>query len=426
MTDLPDVSPIEHQGAIDWAHSVQARQAERLMGSLARDWNGKRADPAHTDRLIRAACEGGMPDELVEQMFNQPRGEKLSEFDEPDVRRSNSVLVDTLTRTMTEAGMATGGRRLMVSSLASGQVNALCAANSWDEKHYHIFVDADLMVFCHSVAKLVAECLVRGNPASGEASLDPELVSRNARSAELQHRAADLFGATVLYGTPRASEPWAPSAAAMPLVGLLSPALTSFPLAHELGHLHLGHLDAEQTQTAEVEGFEDLVASIYAHEDEFQADAVGSVVTFQTTLRLEVPNIYTALAPYIFLKAVEILDACFEIFEGQKGVMSFTHPSATDRSRAIRRVIALHLAYHQSGAMLPAALNAVDRIMHWLLFAAVTSLQQLKDQGRTPRERVRLRAAEEGAGVRILGLVPPAALAAGAGAGPAIDETAAS
>ena len=406
MADTNDISDLEHQGAIDWAHSIQARQAESLMGKIAREWTGMDADPAHTDRLIRAALEGGLPQHLVDKMFNRGDLEKISEFDEPDVRRSTSALVDILTKTMTDAEMKTGGRKLMVSSLASGQVNALCATNSWDEKHYHIFVDADLTVFCHSIAKLFAECLVRNNPFPGEASLDPVLVADNIRDPELQKRAADLFCSAVMRGTPRASEPWPPGPAAMMLVGLLSPALNMFPIAHELGHLHLGHLEAEQTRQIGVEGLEDLVASVYSHEDEFQADVVGSIVSMQTTIRLRIPHIYTALAPYIFLKSVETLDACFEVFGGQAGAMSFTHPSATERARKIRDAIAMQLRYHNTGKSFPAAVRVVDIISDGMRVAAVMNLRRLRSQGRVPRERIRLRVAENGTDVRILGLFP--------------------
>ena len=65
-------------------------------------------------------------------MFAQPAIEKLTEFDEPEVRYSSATLVDMLTKTMVDATMDVGERALLVWSLATGQVNALCAANSWD------------------------------------------------------------------------------------------------------------------------------------------------------------------------------------------------------------------------------------------------------------------------------------------------------
>lgn len=406
MSEQIEVSEIEHQGAVDWAHSIQARQAESLAGHIARQWTGNDSNPAHTEQLKAAALSSGLPQEAVERMFARAKLEKISEFDEPDVRHSTSGLVESLTKTMAEAGMSTGGRRLMISSLASGQVNALCATNSWDEKHYHIFVDSDLTVFCNSIAKLLAETLVRGSFSKGEANLDPELIGRNIRLPELQERAADLFCSAVLRGTPRASKPWAPSSAAVPLVMSLSSATTTFPIAHELGHLNLGHLEADDTRRISVEGIDDLVASVYSHEDEFAADTIGAIVALQTFIRLGVANIYVALAPYIFLKSVETLDACFEVFDQKAGAMSFTHPGAGERARRLRAVIAAHLRYHNTGEVLPLAMRAVDIIMHWILFASVTNLERLKAEGRVPQERVRLRMIERDGDTRILGLLP--------------------
>jgi hypothetical protein len=390
------------QGARDWAHSVQKRQAETLMAAVAREAGTSEMDLAYRQRLVDVARAAGVDEAISAKLAERAKLEKVSEFDEPDVRHVSDELVAVLTRTMAEAKMSTGGRELLVSSLASGQVNALCATNSWDDSYYHIFVDADLTVFCNSIAKLVAECLVRDNMATGEVGLDPEQIADNVMADDIQKRAADLFCSTVLRGTPRASEPWPPSPEALGLTVLLSNTLNMFPIAHELGHLHLGHLASEETRHAPVEGLE-VDAAIYSRDDEFAADAVGATVTNQTTIRLGASNVYTFLSPYIFLKCVEILDACFAVYDGMAGAMSFTHPSAAERATRIREVLFMLARYHNSGKLLPQALRAVDIICQGMELVAVRNLKRLKSEGYQQRERIRLTMTEMG-GPRILGL----------------------
>lgn len=378
------------QGTLDWAHSIQARHAECLMGKLARRSDGDPMNPVYRERILKAAVEGGIDPAEATSMLDRPALEKLTEFDEPEVRYSSSTLVDMLTKTMLDATMDAGDRELLVWSLATGQVNALCAANSWDPTYYHVFVDPDLLVFCNGIGKLVAECLARGNAVEGD-KLDLMKVEANARSEDIQRRAADLFGATVIKGTPRASEPWLPSPEAYNYAQQLSLALNLFPLAHELGHLHLRHVEAPGTKQVSVERLGDFL--LYSHDDEFQADIVGAIVTIQTMGRLEMPGMFNCLAPYIFLKSIETLEACSEMF-GMAGEMSATHPSVTDRARKMRGMIQAYLEHFNATKLYPGALRAVDRICHWLLFSAFINLQQRKAAGEAPRERLRLTVVE--------------------------------
>ena len=390
MTDTTDPSPID-QGTLDWAHSMQARNAEYLVGKLARQNHGEAIDPAYRDRLMRAAVEGGTDPAVAAAALDRPVGGKMSEFDEPEVRRSSGDLVEDLTTTMRNATMSTGDRQLLVWSLATGQVNALCAANNWDPIYYHIFVDPDLLVFCNGISKLLAECFARENAVVGD-QVDMIGLMANAQSEEIQRRAVDLFASAVLRGTPRASEPWSPSPAAYNYAQQLTMALNFFPLAHELAHLHLEHVEAPATRKRPVEDHGDFL--VYAQDDEFQADIVGALVTIETLKRLQVPGLMNALAPYIFLKSIALLESCFEVFDVSAGEMSATHPSSIARARKMRGAIEYIIG---RGAPVPRyanALRAVDRVLDVLLFGCIMNLRRLKAEGRTPRERIRLTVAE--------------------------------
>lgn len=386
----PAISDAIDQGTLDWAHSMQARHAEHVMGKLARQRDGAPMDPAFRDRMRKAAVAGGLDPSVIAGVIDRPALEKLTTFDEPDVRSSSATLVDMLTKTMRDATMDVGDRALLVWSLATGQINALCAANSWDPTYYHIFVDPDLLVFSNVLGKLVAECLARGNAVEGD-TLDLMQVEANARSPEIQRRAANLFSAAILKGTARASEPWLPSPEAYNYAQQISLGLSLFPLAHELGHLHLRHVEAPGTKTVAVEALADFL--LYAHDDEYQADIVGAIVTVETLIRLEMPGMFNCLAPYIFLKGVETLEACSEIF-GMAGEMSATHPRPTDRARKMRGLLHAYLENKRATKLYPSALRAVDRICHWLLFSAYLHLQERKAAGDVPRPHLRLTVVE--------------------------------
>lgn len=375
MTEADEITPEEHQGAIDWAHSVQKRNADLVMGELARRKGGTDDGAAYLEELRKVAIAPGLDNDIVEILFRRELAVKVSEFDEPEVRKASADLVDLLTKTMTEASMSTGGRKLLVSSLASGQINALCAATSWDSKHYFIFVDSDLSTFCNVMGKIYAECLARGNTENGQVMSDERKIERTAVDPEIQKRVIELFVAIVLEGTPRASKPWHSSAEAYPIALQLSAAISMFPIAHELGHLNLNHLESENTRQVKIDGHDNLEATLYPEEDEFRADIVGSVILTQTMLRLESGFIYSILAPYIFLKSVEILDSCFEVFDEKSGMMSFTHPSAAARAEKIGAAIALQLDLMGKGQQFAEAMRIIDVISYWLLGGAVHNLK---------------------------------------------------
>ncbi len=203
--------------------------------------------------------------------------------------------------------------------------------------------------------------------------------------------AANLFSAAILKGTARACEPWLPSPEAYNYAQQISLGLSLFPLAHELGHLHLRHVEAPGTKTVAVEALADFL--LYAHDDEYQADIVGTIVTVETLIRLEMSGIFNCLAPYIFLKDVETLEACSEIF-GMAAEMSATHPKPTDRARKMRELLHAYLENKKATKLYPSALRAVDRICHWLLFSAYLHLQKRKAAGDVPRPYLRLTVVE--------------------------------
>ena len=319
------------QGARDWAASIQTRFAERFAGTLARRMS---ASPANiqADHLarMREAVHRSSADmtNFFDEMLAKPTSPKITEFDEPRTRELIQNMVDEVSETMALAKLTPGKRKLLVSSVPSGLVNAFCCANTWDDEYHHVFVDSDLLIFCSSLAKIVGTCFTRGVLDGQAISFEDRRIVRNARSPDICHRIEDMFAAMVFLGTVRGSEPWIPDAEALTLYISINVAMERFVIAHELSHLMLGHLEnAAESVAVQDEAFIDTEATIYSHQAEFEADAAGAIIATETAVRLGYSNALTSVAPYIFLKGIEVLEECQSLHESASGGIDSTHPS---------------------------------------------------------------------------------------------------
>ena len=396
------------QGARDWAESVQARFAERYSGLLAHETN---AAPGHIreDHLgkMRSAVESAGGDTMgaLDEMLARPASPKIGEYDEPRTRELIQLIVDQVSETMTLADLQPGRRKLLVSSMPSGLVNAFCCSNTWDDEYHHVFVDSDLLIFCASLAKIVATCFTRSVVKDGAIDFKDRRIVLNAKSPDVARRIEDMFAAMVFLGTVRASEPWIPDAGALTLYISVNMAMERFVIAHELSHLMLGHLEtASESVSVKDEAFPDTEATIFSHEAEFEADAAGAILATETSVRLGYSNALTSVAPYIFLKGIQVLDACQSLHARATGGIDSTHPSADERLNSIRTVMARHMARKDPDGNLPIILQRIDQVFHWINQQAVAGVVKRTATGMTPRKREGLRLFERDSFPGILGL----------------------
>jgi hypothetical protein len=142
---------------LDWAASIQKRFAEKLSMLVAQDAVGSvdEEDP-HYQRVSAAASKLGIHNfaQILEEQSS--RLQKVTEFDEPHVRVALEPRLQQVRALAKDVGYSLD--EVIVSSLPSGSVSALCASNSWDTRKY-IFVDSELMVFCNSISKVISSCL---------------------------------------------------------------------------------------------------------------------------------------------------------------------------------------------------------------------------------------------------------------------------
>ena len=397
------------QGARDWAHSVQARYAEKFAGTIARSTTPSPSaiSGEHLANIHQALAEVGADPAIFDETLAQIGGAKLSEFDEPVARLQIEKIVAQIMTTMGSVNLSAGGRDLLISSIPSGMVNAFCGASSWDTEYHHIFVDSDLMVFCSSLAKIVAICCTRGVMKNGQLQLDSARVPANAKAEDVRSRIMELYGAIVFEGTVRASKPWVPDSTAIPLQILLAESMERFVVAHEISHLMLGHLEtAAETIKSEDPNFPDLEATVFSRETEHQADIAGAVIATETAVRTGSTHGITSIAPYIFLAGIEVLDSCLDSVGRPVGGIDSTHPPARERRAVLRAAMVEHIGRKDPDGSLPVILKRIDQLFHWIGVAARAAVQIRRKQGHVPTKRVSLKVFQDGEPPRILGYRP--------------------
>lgn len=386
------------RAARDWSHSVQARFAEKISGELARVAKSESVlTGSHRDQFASTALEAGFSEEQVETMLTHHASAKVGEFDDPHSRDSIERLLAELFSTIKILKLPDVSQSVVVSSLPSGAVNALCCKNSWDP-FIHIFVDADLQVFCSSISKIVLMCLYSVGVGS---LLEDKEIDRQVRSPEVQLRIQDLFYSSIFHGSVRASQPFLPPAALLFNHLRLCSSLETFVIAHELAHVLCGHLEDENAaSTVVVNDPKDADVLLFSQDAEFEADGTAALLAGATAKSRSGTQLIDFAGPYIFMRAVYILESCKEITGKQDGGLDSTHPPAKIRAGVLREVILRKLPV---GPEMPEILQKIDRVFSALEETAVACISRSKNNGHSPRARIMLRIYEQGERPAILG-----------------------
>jgi hypothetical protein len=146
-----------------------------------------------------------------------------------------------------------------------------------------------------------------------------------------------------------------------------------------------------------------------SYEAEFEADAAGAVLATETAVRLGYSNALTSVTPNIFLKGIEVVDACQSLHERATEGIDSTHPSSKDRLHSIRAVMERHRSRKNPDGNHPIVLQRIDQLFYYIRQQAVTGIVKRSAIGMTSRERENLRLFEGDNPPNILGLwVDPA------------------
>ena len=372
------------RSARDWAHSVQMRLAEKLSGELA-----QKAGPdnfltgSHRDTVKTLLIDIGMSEKDALNVLSSRASNKVSELDDPHARDTIERTLGVIFKLMRAMEMQDVSDKVLVSSLASGTVNALVAKGTWDPI-VHIFVDADLLVFVSSIAKIISLCLVdeEGTGPISKSETNPALAT-----AAAQVQILDLFWASTVLGSVRASKPFVVPAHLVDSWHMLNQTMGVFVLGHELAHVLLGHIDDEEgTATASIPEVENADVLLFSQEAEFQADRDGALIA-ATSARAHQGSLLIIASPYIFMRALEILESCEIVLGRERGDLASTHPSAHQRAAFIRQVLVEKLP---CGTDLVMVLNRIDEFMNSMEELVVAFMSTLKAAGITPVTRKKL------------------------------------
>lgn len=362
MTAAPDLDARR-----DYARSIQERWADAVAAELAKaQGRGGVLAGRHLAALRRRLGQLGIPQSDIEAALAVQ--EQLHALDEPRVRRQVELYVLELCAAARALGIS-GLEEVTVSSLPSGEIGAICVADIFDGSS-HLLADAELLVFCQGLGKLVA---------TGVADLmRPHavglLLPQPPPNAELHRRLADLYAAIIFTGRARASKPWMPEPFAMSGAVALAYGMQLFTVAHELGHVAAGHLKGEEAAAGGLSGPE-------VRAQELEADAVGLRLIRQAATG-SVFHDLRVFAPYVFLKGVELLETGQAVFGTP--VASGSHPAVSERLRALRYGLMAAVLPLADKLMVAGALDRLDELFADWCRHLLEYLQHVRGEGFAP------------------------------------------
>ena len=386
-------SNIDRQGALDWAHSIQTRYAEKRAAEAVRLGNTTTlAELLSSDYLKYASQQlsaiGAEAAQWTSEITNitpTPRNE-LDDVFARGILESIYKRVETTFR----AGFAASAEpplaqldKLILSSLPSGNIIAFCAKNTWDQYNY-IFVDGELFTLCNMMSKILILCLAPMADSNGNLS---KIESRKPiEVAQFDRlvigRCLDLFARTALSGEARRSTPWILPTQYISTAARLCRDMELFIVAHEVAHVICAHFESAEAYSAEVFAGQSGEALAFSRDAEFEADGVALLLALSTARIEGDDGVMASLGTYLFLKTIELLYACQAVFGNALDNSLSTHPSPTDRATRLRPLI-VHLSGNDR--WMGKLLTRADQIYFQLTRHTLTMMRKLAAAGLRPR-----------------------------------------
>ena len=301
--------------------------AERqLMAErLDRETSGSITD--FTDALVTLVGEPGYEAAVearvavMSQYFLASDGDLWSTYERPDHRKRLSDFVVKVEAAAAARGYAIA-RRPVIGTLLTGNINAEARPGPSGEGHLVVF-DSGLFIFAASLTGIAVQA-IDARFGEGHASLtfrSPEGIAEHvARRPGILVQFADLAFSHAVLGSCLFTDPIHLPPEYHELGQSLTDVVLTFALAHEYGHVILGHTDLPRLrQTREK-----------SHELELAADRVG----FELASAAAGVGDWAWLGANLFLNGVDVLTRAASMFRtGHDEVTSSdTHPSPHDRA----------------------------------------------------------------------------------------------
>jgi hypothetical protein len=226
-------------------------------------------------------------------------------------------------------------------TLPLGSLNAMVLTVPGSEERLVIFNDG-IFFFIHLFVKVMVLCFETVAPLEQElakqknANSKQELIA-SSLTKQAQARFHELLFAYVIRGNPAKAQPWLLPAKFGGFQELLLTACEMFILAHEYGHIVLGHTDA--AGTPEANSWTDLTIQMVNRsiDREIQADAwAAPLILVGLSAGGNVPYAFAGIE--IFFQAAEMIERAVSILNNgiEGGADELTHPRAGDRRDVLR------------------------------------------------------------------------------------------
>jgi len=279
------------------------------------------ADPTH-----QAGVEART--RALENHFLAEDGDLWSRYERPDRRKRLAWLVPIVEKAIADCGYAIA-RRPTVGTLATRDINAQAIPGPSGEGHIVAF-ETGLFTFTSTVAGIAAQVLNAQLADDGE-SLDvlpyPAIGAHIAGHPALLLEFIDLLFSQAVIGTcdyvaaytvPEENANWA---------GRVKDAMDVFVLAHEYGHVALGHVDLPGVRAGGDPG--------QSRAFEFAADRFSLEATTAAC------GVWTIVGATLLLTALDLIEcATATLAAGVDAVEeSPTHPTAEQRKAALRAIV---------------------------------------------------------------------------------------
>lgn len=263
----------------------------------------------------------------IEQYYSENDGDRWSRYERPDRRRRLGELVVRIEQGAAKCGYEIS-RRPVVGTLPTYDVNARAISGPPGEGHLVVF-DSGMFNFSTLLGRTAGQA-IDARPGSDGASLtfNPQRLYRErGYDRALIRQWADLLFSQTILGTCAYCEMVQVAPEHAPFADQLREAIDTFILAHEYGHVILGHTD--------LYGSGRSLEPEEAHAQEFAADGVAFAIC-----KAWGGSLWACLGASVFFYGREGADLAANVFlTGEaRGSASSTHPAAAARRRTIMQV----------------------------------------------------------------------------------------
>jgi hypothetical protein len=309
----------------------------------------------------------------LEQFFLADDGDAWSRYERPDHRKRLSALVSQVERASEKCGY-TIGRRPVVGTLPTRDINAQSVSGPPGEGDIIVF-ETGLFSFTSNVAGVAAQALDVRSTADGRSMQFLGLtaaVNHIARIPGIVVQFIDLLFSQAVLGTSNFVAMYPPPPPNAPWRDRFMDAMDVFVLAHEYGHVILGHTDMPRVH--------DRQDPIPVQQLEFDADRVA----FDITSAACYGPVFAAVGSTLFLTASDIVARARASYDSGVDALeaSPSHPSGAQRRAALRPM--LHDKFATESEFADRLSDTVDAILQRFWAFAQPAFERARRGGYPP------------------------------------------